>query len=139
MTVADAKLFFNSVRTSKRAMDRLAERAEIYRSMAYKMTGSIEAIPHAKGENSSRVENYAARLIDLAETCNARAAVFYAKIKQAEAIIGALPKERHREVMELRYLNCKKWEEIAALMEYKDPRSVHKVHGCALIAASKLM
>ena len=139
MTIAELKEFFNSVRAAKRSLDRLAERAQMYRSLAYKMTGSIEAVPHAKGENSSRVENYATRLIDLADICDARARTFQEKIQKAEAIISALPKERHREVLELRYLNCKKWEDVAEAMEYKDTRSVHKVHGSALVSASKIV
>ena len=53
------------------------------------------------------------------------------KMDEIEKAIDKVDNERYREILRLRYISLKKWEEIAVTTGY-DLRWVHRMHGRAL-------
>ena len=57
--------------------------------------------------------------------------------EKARALIDALPNQRHRQVLTLRYLCGMSWPEITEEMGYSEEKSAFRVHGRALQVIKK--
>ena len=107
------------------------EQVRSLRELATKATSTISDMPRAATPNVHRMEDVIVKIMDFESDINADIErLVDTKRKIAEALARMTVTE-YRTLLELRYICCKTWEEIAAEMYYS-VRNVHIVHGAAL-------
>ena len=60
-------------------------------------------------------------------------------IALAEKVISQVPQEKYRQILTLRYLCGWSFRSISDELGYKDPNSVYRSHGWALMEAQKIL
>jgi DNA-directed RNA polymerase specialized sigma24 family protein len=105
-----------------RNLDKLRSSAE-YRSPRFDSAGGFGSGDRLS-ESVSRIIEREERVQQLTDTYTKK----YVEIEQAIRSVGD---DNQEEVLELRYLHYKKWEEIASIMKYS-LENVYKLHGKAL-------
>lgn len=96
-----------------------------------KMCPSVisDGMPHAS--TCSDLSSYAAKLAELEET------LIKARYKRINIYTGILDRiedmdsETEKNILRLKYLRCKTWDEVAAEMGYSW-KQIHRLHGAAL-------
>ena len=123
----DVRMQLRDVRHSQLRSVALCARAEKYREMAMQATGRTDALRVSGTNQRSKVETYVLELWNAHNELQKELAELMEKSRQAEERIKTLPEERHRAVLELRYLCGLTWEEIAQRLNFT-LRWVHKLH-----------
>lgn len=123
----DVRMMLRDVRHCQLRTQTLCARAEKYREMAMQATGRTDAIRVSGTNDRSKVEKYILELWDVHEELQQEIAQLMKKSRQTEVLIKTLPDERHRAVLELRYLCAMTWEDIAARLHFT-LRWTHKLH-----------
>ena len=134
-----AKEFFQSVRIAPDEIRRIKARQRAYIELATNITSAAGEMPSNTGEVHSKVEKAALGLLELAQRLGEQAQQLERMMAEAEQVIARLANPRHRQVLSLRYVERKRWEDIAVEMGYADPRSATYAHGRALQAAERVM
>ena len=129
----DVRMMLRDVRHCQRRTLTLCARAEKYREMAMQATGRTDAIRVSGTGERSKVEKYILELWDVHNELQQEIAQLMKKSKEAEKLIQTLADDRHRAVLELRYLCAMTWEEIAAKLHFT-VRWAHKLHREAIDA-----
>lgn len=111
----------------KSELDKLQE----LRSIAQKVTSAYSQAPGGGSCNAQKLENSIAKIIEqekiIAECCNE----LCAQLAEVRALVALLPMGPMRLVMQRRYLNYQKWEQIMIALNYSW-RGMHKLHSKAL-------
>lgn len=114
-------------RTLEGELDKLQE----LRNLAQKVTPAYSQSPGGGSGNAQKLENSIAKIIEqekiIAECCNE----LCAQLAEVRALVALLPMGPMRLVMQRRYLNYQKWEQIAAELHYSW-QNVHRLHSKAL-------
>lgn len=114
-------------RTLEGELDKLQE----LRNLAQKVTPAYSQSPGGGSGNAQKLENTVAKIIEqekiIAECCNE----LCAQLAEVRALVALLPMGPMRLVMQRRYLNYQKWEQIAAELHYSW-QNVHRLHSKAL-------
>lgn len=114
-------------RTLEGELDKLQE----LRSIAQKVTPAYSQSPGGGSGNAQKLENSIAKIIEqekiITECCNE----LCAQLAEVRALVALLPMGPMRLVMQRRYLNYQKWEQIAAELHYSW-QNVHRLHSKAL-------
>lgn len=114
-------------RTLEGALDKLQE----LRGLAQKVTPAYSQSPGGGSGNAQKLENSIAKIIEqekiIAECCNE----LCSQLAEVRALVALLPMGPMRLVMQRRYLNYQKWEQIAAELHYSW-QNVHRLHSKAL-------
>lgn len=105
-----------------RNLDKLRSSAE-YHSPSFEGGGS--------GGSGDRLSESVSRIIEQEERVQQLTDTYTRKFLEIEQAIKAIGNDKQEEVLELRYLHYKKWEEIASIMKYS-LENVYKLHGKAL-------
>lgn len=105
-----------------RNLDKLRSSAE-YHSPSFEGSGS--------GGSGDRLSDSVSRIIEQEERVQQLTDTYTRKFLEIEQAIKAIGNDKQEEVLELRYLHYKKWEEIASIMKYS-LENVYKLHGKAL-------
>lgn len=85
----------------------------------------------SSGSPSDRTGNITAKIIDMENEINAKIDRLVDLQKEIEAIIEAVEDSRYRTILTERYINRKKWEDIADILHI-DLRWLYVLHGRAL-------
>lgn len=133
--MSSAKEFFCQIPQAEREIRTILLQRDHYMALATSCTAPTDAMPSVKGMHKSQVESAALELSRLSDELGERLSAYVDQCKTVQAVIDALPKPRHKEVLTLRYICGLKWETIAERMGYADTRSIYKLHGWALSAA----
>ena len=108
-------------------LDKLQE----LRNLAQKVTPAYSQSPGGGSGNAQKLENSIAKIIEqekiIAECCNE----LCAQLAEVRALVALLPMGPMRLVMQRRYLNYQKWEQIAAELHYSW-QNIHRLHSKAL-------
>jgi len=123
----DVRMMLRDVRHCQLRTQTLCARAEKYREMAMQATGRTDAIRVSGTGDRSKVEKYILELWDVHNELQEEIARLMKKSREAEKLILTLEDERHRAVLELRYLCAMTWEDIAAKLHFT-VRWTHKLH-----------
>ncbi len=91
-------------------------------ALAEKTTTSFSQTGGAGSGNGQRMESAADRIMDLRRAIEADTARLQEHREYVEFLIGTLDNYRHRQVLVLRYLQGKRWDEIARTLFYEDER-----------------
>ena len=114
-------------RTLEGELDKLQE----LRNLAQKVTPAYSQSPGGGSGNAQKLEISVAKIIEqekiIAECCNE----LCAQLAEVRALVALLPMGPMRLVMQRRYLNYQKWEQIAAELHYSW-QNVHRLHSKAL-------
>ena len=105
----------------------LCARAEKYREMAMRATGRTDAIRVSGTPERSKVETYILELWDVHNELQREISSLMEKSRAAEKLIETLQDDRHRTVLQLRYLCGMTWDDIAERLHFT-LRWVHKLH-----------
>ena len=113
------KEFLNQGYHAKARIRAKEERIENWRQIAESITAPVRGDGGVQHSPSKKIENCVANIVDLQNEIKEEIAAFV----QAEREVGRFIKEApldetDRFIMELRYLNYKKWEEIAVELNY---------------------
>lgn len=94
-----------------------------------------ESISHMSGSSNSsafdKIGKTVARLVDTKNEIISMIDNLLALKKEIEGVIAELENPKYSQILTLRYINGKKWENIAQIM-HMDLRWVHRLHGRAL-------
>ena len=133
-----ARAFLESVSRADKRLEDMSWRAQHYREIAYRATGSMEATRVSGTAGRSKVESNINRCLDIARDIDRKAEALRGKLAQAQEMIDSVSDPQGQEVLELRYLHRMRWEEIAKRMNYTQRNVVH-IHGAALREAQMKM
>lgn len=132
------KEFLNQGYHAKARIRAKEERIESWRQIAESITAQIRPDSAGSSLPSKKVEDCACNIVDLQNEIKAEIAA----LVQAEREVGKFIKEApldetDRFILELRYLNYKKWEEIAVELNYAY-RWVMRRHKRAIVVLEEL-
>lgn len=128
-----------SVHAAEQELKLLEAKKRHYIDLATSIGSGIGSAISGKPSGASRVEAAAVGLTDLLTEIDVKIAGYVDLIRKAEKLIAKLPQAKHRQVLTLRYLSGWSWPSIRDEMGYKDPKSVFRVHGYALLELQKVM
>jgi len=112
----------NRLTRERRNLEKLMSAAE-YRSPAFDSAGG--------GGNGDKICSAVSRIMEEEQRVRELTELYTAKYLEIEQTIRSIDDDTLEEVLELRYLHCRKWEDIAAAM-CLDLRWIYRLHGRAL-------
>ena len=121
----NVRMYLRSVRDAHRRAEALCARAEKYRELLLRASSCPgDGIRSARHD---RQEDHLLRLTDTHAELKKEIHCLLDLSREAEKLILLLPDERHRGVLQLRYLCAMEWEEVAERLKYT-LRWAHKLH-----------
>ena len=129
---------FNKARLLDMEIDTLIEESQSIRDMATRVTSTINDMPGAPLKNNDRFQDTMVSLIDYERKINSRIDELVNLKQEINDIIGKLPRLEHRIVLTKRYLQRKRWEQIAVEMKYEE-RQVRRFKTEALFQADQIL
>lgn len=130
------KEFFQAVWDAEGRVRRLKRRKARFEDMARSLGANLSGMP-SNHNRTSKVEYAACELAQLQTDLENELSEQIHLISLATQIIKRIPASKHRQVLELRYIDGMPWADITKEMGYQDDRSVYKVHGAALLSAKQ--
>lgn len=130
MTKEELKQKLKGAMYAQRTLESELDRLQELRSTAQKVTPVYSLAPGGGG-NGQKLENAIAKIVEQEEVISACCDKLCAQLDEVRSLIELLPMGAMRLVMQRRYLNYQKWEQIAAGLGYSW-QHVHKLHGRAL-------
>lgn len=119
------------IKAKQEELDELRERAKSIPTVDY----SRERVQG--GERSDRVANTAAAIVDLERAITADIEDYFRVKGEIYDVIESVEKPRLKLILQLRYANFKKWEQIQDIVEITDLRYLFRLHNIALDEAEK--
>ena len=131
MTKEELKEKLKGAMYAQRSLGGELDKLQELRCIAQKVTPAYSQSPGGGSGNAQKLENSVAKIIEqekiIAECCNE----LCAQLAEIRALVALLPMGPIRLVMQRRYLNYQKWEQIAAELHYSW-QNVHRLHSKAL-------
>ena len=129
MNNQEKKEYLLSYQHLNQRINRLLLEQQQWRELATRVSPNLSGMP--RGGGGGGTQGAISKIIDLETEINAEIDKLVDKRKEIEGIIRAVEDSTLRALLEYRYINGKKWEEIALMMGY-DYRYILKIHGKAL-------
>ena len=126
-----AKEYLSQYRTLENSINAKLAQTEELRSRAQTVSGGNGTGAHST-QPHSRVADITDRLVDLEREINEEIDRSVDLQREIRAVIAAVPEQRLRTLLELRYINCMTFEQIAVAMSYSY-KQVCRLHGKALL------
>lgn len=133
---SQAKKFFQEIRNIDKQIDVKCEQLEQLKALATKVTATMSDVSGKPSGVSRSMENSVDKIIMLQNEINADIDRLVNLKLEANKIIRQIQNEKHRRVLENRYLLGKTWEAIAVEMGITY-QGVCKLHGRALQETKK--
>lgn len=105
-----------------------------WRELATRVSPNLSGMP--RGGGGGGTQGAISKIVDLETEINVEIDKLVEKRKKIESVICAVEDSTLRTLLEYRYINGKKWEEIALMMGY-DYRWALRLHGRALSAVDE--
>ena len=112
-------------------IDNKLEQLEALNALATKATTTFGNEPVSGTRDVHKREETICKIVDLQNEINADIDNLVDMKRELRKTIESIPNVDYRTVLELRYLNFRKWEEIAVTMGYR-LRNVHYIHDKAI-------
>ena len=112
-------------------IDNKLEQMEALNALATKATTTFGNEPVSGTRDVHKREETVCKIVDLQNEINADIDNLVDLKRELRKTIESIPNVDYRTVLELRYLNFRKWEEIAVTMGYR-LRNVHYIHDKAI-------
>lgn len=126
------KEYLSRARWTELHIQSRVEQAASLRMLASKTTSTVSNMPKGGGDIHA-MESVIVKLADLERSINCEVDELAGMKRDISDTIASVDKPKLRLLLELRYLNYKRWDEIAAIMKY-DVRQIFRMHGAALNA-----
>lgn len=115
---------------TKRRIQQLENKILELQSEAERQTAQIGRVPGPSSNVKDRMAEIVAKIVELKDKLNNEIASSYELLTTITEAIKGLP-SRERYLMHARYIECKKWEQIAVEMNYSW-QHIHEIHAKAL-------
>lgn len=126
-----AKEYMEQARFLDMQINSKTEQLKALNELATKVTTVYSDMPHSPNRNTSRMEETIAKIIDLENEIDKDINILIDLKKEIIGVVSKVGTPEYRTILEMRYLQFKKWEQIALLMS-TDLRWVYRMHGKAL-------
>lgn len=133
-----AKEYLERIREVDREIDLLIAERNRALDIVLQITVDPSDIRVQSGSVSSRVENAAIRMIDLAQKIDKKIDEYIDMKAEAVRLIDRINDARYRAVLKYRYVDGMKWDEIIESMKYESAQ-VFRIHIDAIIELEKNM
>lgn len=130
------KEFFESIRDAEKEVRRLKRRKARFEDMAHSLGANLSGMP-SNHNRTSKVEYAACELVQLQRDVEERLAELVLLMAQATRIIRMIPAAKHRQLLELRFIDGLDWADVSKELGYQDDKSVYRAYGAALVSARK--
>ena len=127
-----AKQYLNRLRVMHKHIDKILERKQRYKFQAYRPTSSVTALRNSGTDHHSQVEDGVIKLIMAEEKADHLTDELVAAKREALALIECMAIDKQRQIIMLRYIEARQWEDICAAMNCSC-EIVNNWHGKALI------
>lgn len=129
MTSQEKKEYLLGYQRINQRINRLILEQQQWRELATRVSPNLSGMP--RGGGGGGTQGVIPKIVDLETEINTEIDKLVEKRKEIESVIRAVEDSTLRTLLEYRYINGKKWEEIALMMGY-DYRYILKIHGKAL-------
>ncbi|GHU75858.1 hypothetical protein AGMMS49992_20580 [Clostridia bacterium] len=134
---AAEKAWLDELQGGRRRLDALTNQALSIRETAERVTAIMSESGIVTHNQTSRVENGAVKLVDLAQTVDRAAARLADMIQDRREVIDEVTDAKLWELLTLRYIDGKPWGQVARAMNY-DRRWTLCLHVQALAALHRV-
>ena len=124
------KEYLRGYQRAKYELKRAEEDLEEYKTSILYPSTLLDNMPVSNIRTD--LSKYMPKLEALTQECIDRRYRAITRAEEIKACINKLTHTREREVLILRYIRLKKWEDIAVMTEEEHVRQVHRIHGRAL-------
>ena len=114
------------------------EQVRSLNELATRVTTVYSDMPHSPNRNTSRMEETIAKIIDLESEIDRDIDALVDLKREIMRVVNSIESAEYRTILEMRYLQFKKWEQIALQMS-TDLRWVYRMHGRALNEVQKII
>lgn len=128
---APAQHYLRSAWYYRKKADFLDDKINVLRSKAEKMTSSFQDVPTFGGFQDHR-QQVISEMVDLQREYKKTMLMCRNKAKEIEFVINLLENYQEKIVLEMRYLHCDNWLDIAMNLNYS-VQMIYKIHGQALM------
>lgn len=130
MTKEELKQKLKSAMYAQRALEGELDKLQELRSLAQKITPAYSQAPGGSGSGKA-LENSVAKIVEQEQIVAGCCDELCEQLAEVRALVSLLPVGPMRLVMQRRYLNYRKWEQIMVELNYSW-RGMHKLHNKAL-------
>lgn len=135
-----AKEFFRQVAHAERELMLIRAQIAHFSDLGTSISGgSMDSPVVTHSRTGSRVESAAMGIYDATKELEEKAKEYLATVQKARAVIAAIPQEKYRQILTLRYLAGWSYKSISDELRYKDDKSVYRAHGWALVEAQRIL
>ena len=126
-----AKEYMEQARYLDMQINSKIEQVRTLNELATKVTTVYSDMPHSPNRNTGRMEETIAKIIDLEHEIDRDIDALVDLKQEIIHIVNSIESAEYRTTLEMRYLQFKKWEQIALSMS-TNLRWVYRMHGRAL-------
>lgn len=126
-----AKEYMEQARYLDMQINSKIEQVRTLNELATKVTTVYSDMPYSPNRNTGRMEETIAKIIDLESEIDRDIDALVDLKREIMRVVNSVESAEYRTILEMRYLQFKKWEQIALLMS-TDLRWVYRMHGKAL-------
>ena len=126
-----AKEYMEQARYLDMQINSKIEQVRTLNELATKVTTVYSDMPHSPNRNTRRMEETIAKIIDLESEIDRDIDALVDLKREIMRVVNSVESAEYRTILEMRYLQFKKWEQISLLMS-TDLRWVYRMHGKAL-------
>lgn len=130
--------YLNQVQTLNMRIDAGFERIQQLRALAQRRTAAYGRERVRASASADARMDVVAKIVDAERELDEWIDRLVERKREIAALIERVPDERMRALLELRYLNCCTWEEVAERMDYTI-RNIYNLHSAALRAIAPLV
>lgn len=125
------KEFLNRYRWDKVSLEEICKEIDACRANALPGGINYDGMPHGSGNNSD-LSDYAVKYSELLEKLKAKREQLITDLAEISQAIEAVEDPRSNILLRYRYIQLKKWEEIAEAMNFNEDYVKRELHGMAL-------
>lgn len=130
MTSQEKKQYLSKYQNLDSMINRKLEECEKWRDLAEKITPTLSDMPKSQ-ISGNRVESAVEHIVELEQEINRSVDELVKLRKDIESSLKTVKDDTLRKLLEYRYIDGMKWEEVAVKMKF-DYRWVLRLHGKAL-------
>ena len=133
-----AKEYMEQARYLDMQINSKIEQVRSLNELATRVTTVYSDMPHSPNRNTFRMEETIAKIIDLESEIDRDIDALVDLKREIMRVVNSIESAEYRTILEMRYLQFKKWEQIALQMS-TDLRWVYRMHGRALNEVQKII
>ena len=137
-TPLTAKEFLGRAYRLDKRIDCKIQQVASLNELATKATGTLTGMPRSPSPSPSRMEDVIAKIVDMQEKINADIDRLVDTKAEITEVIRSVENDDYRNLLELRYLCFKEWEQLAEEMHFS-LRWTYTMHGRALAAVDRIL